>query len=209
MAEQDQEIVPVRRPMKDSFNPQDLDQPSCIACQPNIDGTCMLSPQLLNMVPHFNGESLKEDPYARIQEFFDICKTQHIRGLSADEIKLLLFPFSLKEDAKKWLCSLPTNSITAWGQLAKKLIKKMSDEEAIEMCEELAENSQQFYTRGCQAKRGAYAINANDGMKAEMAAMNKNIAALIKTLSTQSSQQALKSDKLEIQVGQLASAVNE
>ncbi|KAM2146453.1 hypothetical protein ACFX1Q_003312 [Malus domestica] len=129
MAEQDQEIVPVRRPMKDSFNPQDLDQPSCIACQPNIDGTCMLSPQLLNMVPHFNGESLKEDPYARIQEFFDICKTQHIRGLSADEIKLLLFPFSLKEDAKKWLCSLPTNSITAWGQLAKKLIKKVAHKE--------------------------------------------------------------------------------
>ncbi|KAM1005681.1 hypothetical protein PS1_002491 [Malus domestica] len=125
MAEQDQEIVPVRRPMKDSFNPQDLDQPSCIACQPNIDGTCMLSPQLLNMVPHFSGESLKEDPYARIQEFFNICKTQHIRGLSANEIKLLLFPFSLKEDAKKWLRSLPTNSITAWGQLAKKLIKKV------------------------------------------------------------------------------------
>ncbi|KAB2597095.1 hypothetical protein D8674_000015 [Pyrus ussuriensis x Pyrus communis] len=113
MVKQDREIVPVRRPMRDSFDPQDLDQPSCIAFQPNIDETCMLSPQLLNMLPHFNGESLKEDPYAHIQEFFDICKTQHIRGLNADEIKLLLFPFSSKGDAKMWLRSLPTNSITA------------------------------------------------------------------------------------------------
>ncbi|KAM2478672.1 hypothetical protein PS1_002487 [Malus domestica] len=132
------------------------------------------------------------------------------------------------------------------------MLMKMSDEETIEMCEELAENSQQYNTKGRQAKRGAYAVNANDGMQAEMAAMNKNIAALIKTLSPQSSQQALKFDghpnfsyanqrnvlnpsqgntqlqriapgfselkktsledsiaKLEIQVGQLASAVNE
>ncbi|KAM1240029.1 hypothetical protein ACFX2J_045393 [Malus domestica] len=44
MAEQDREIVPVRRLMRDSFDPQDLDRPSCIAFQPNIDGTCMLSP---------------------------------------------------------------------------------------------------------------------------------------------------------------------
>ncbi|XP_070661852.1 uncharacterized protein [Malus domestica] len=132
------------------------------------------------------------------------------------------------------------------------MLMKMSDEETIEMCEELVENSQQFNTKGRQAKRGAYAVNANDGMQVEMAAMNRNIAALIKTLSPQSSQQALKFDghpnfsyanqrnvlnpsqgntqlqgiapgfselkktsledsiaKLEIQVGQLASAVNE
>ncbi|KAM1559202.1 hypothetical protein TB2_002467 [Malus domestica] len=89
------------------------------------------------------------------------------------------------------------------------MLMKMSDEETIEMCEELAENSQQFNTKGRQAKRSAYAVNTNDGIQAEMAAMNKNIAALIKTLSPQSSQQALKFDKLEIQVGQLASAVNE
>ncbi|KAM1134478.1 hypothetical protein ACFX19_044302 [Malus domestica] len=100
MAEQDREIMLVKRPIRDSFDPQDLDQPSRIAFQPNIDGTCMLSPQLLNMLPHFNGESLKEDHYAHIQEFFDICKTQHIRGLSANKIKLLLFPFSLKRDVK-------------------------------------------------------------------------------------------------------------
>ncbi|KAM2700720.1 hypothetical protein EV2_002619 [Malus domestica] len=75
------------------------------------------------------------------------------------------------------------------------MLMKMSDEETIEMCEELVENSQQFNTKGRQAKRGAYAVNANDGMQVEMAAMNRNIAALIKTLSPQSSQQALKFDR--------------
>ncbi|KAM1664331.1 hypothetical protein ACFXTN_039870 [Malus domestica] len=62
------------------------------------------------------------------------------------------------------------------------------------MYEELVENSQQFNTRGRQAKRSAYAISGNNGLQVEMPSMNKNIEALIKTLSPQSSQQALKSN---------------
>ncbi|KAM1331060.1 hypothetical protein ACFX13_044374 [Malus domestica] len=71
---------------------------------------------------------------------------------------------------------------------------KMSHEEAIEMYEELVENSRQFNTRGRQTKRSAYAISGNDGLQVEMPSMNKNTEALIKTLSPQSSQQAFKSN---------------
>ncbi|KAM1007300.1 hypothetical protein ACFX13_003974 [Malus domestica] len=70
----------------------------------------------------------------------------------------------------------------------KGMLMKMSHEKAIEMYEELAENSQQFNIRGCQAKRSAYVISSNDGLQVEMASMNKNIEALIKTLSPKSSQ---------------------
>ncbi|KAB2631318.1 hypothetical protein D8674_008837 [Pyrus ussuriensis x Pyrus communis] len=72
------------------------------------------------------------------------------------------------------------------------MLMKMSDEEATGMYEELAENSQQFNTRGRQAKRGAYAINANDGIQAEMAAMK--YCSTNQALSPQSSQKASTSD---------------
>jgi hypothetical protein len=43
----------VRRPMKHAFIPQNLDQPSCIAYQPEVQGTFNLSPHILNTFTHF------------------------------------------------------------------------------------------------------------------------------------------------------------
>lgn len=114
---------PVRRPMKDSFVPQNLNQPSCIAYQPNVQGSFNLSPQLLNMVPHYRGTP-SEDPYLHIRDFFDLCKTQNIQSLTTEGIRLILFPFSLKDNAKLWLNSLAAGSITTWEQLATKFLKK-------------------------------------------------------------------------------------
>ena len=85
----------VRRPMKDSFVPQNLNQPSCIAYQPNVQGSFNLSPQLLNMVPHYRGTP-SEDPYLHIRDFFDLCKTQNIQSLTTEGIRLILFSFLLK-----------------------------------------------------------------------------------------------------------------
>lgn len=112
-----------RRPMKDSFVPQNLNQPSCIAYQPNVQGSFHLPPQLLNMVPHYRG-TLSEDPYLHIRDFFDLCKTQNIQGVTPEGIRLILFPFSLKDNAKLWLNSLAAGSITTWEQLATKFLKK-------------------------------------------------------------------------------------
>lgn len=65
---------------------------------------------LLNMVPHYRGTPT-EDPYLHIRDFFDLCKTQNINGLNAEGIRLILFPFSLKDNAKLWLNSLAAGSI--------------------------------------------------------------------------------------------------
>jgi hypothetical protein len=51
MAEVRVENPPERKPMKSSFIPQNLNQPSCIAFQPNVQSNFDLSP-LLHMVPH-------------------------------------------------------------------------------------------------------------------------------------------------------------
>jgi hypothetical protein len=80
MAELDMENPPERKPMKSSFIPQNLNQPSCIAFQPNVQSNFNLVPHLLNMVPHYKGTPT-EDPYLHIRNFFILCKMQNIYSL--------------------------------------------------------------------------------------------------------------------------------
>jgi hypothetical protein len=92
------ENPPERKPMKSSFIPQNLNQPSCIAFQPNVQNNFDLSP-MLNIVPHYRGTPM-EDPYLHIRDFFDLCKTQNVHGLKTEGFRLILFPFSLKDNAR-------------------------------------------------------------------------------------------------------------
>jgi len=123
MAEVRVENPPERKPMKSSFIPQNRNLPSCIAFQPNVQSNFNLSPDLLSTVPHYRGTPT-EDPYLQIRDFFDLCKTQNIHGLNAEGIRLILFPFSLKYNAKLWLNSLAAGSIHNWEELATKFLKK-------------------------------------------------------------------------------------
>jgi hypothetical protein len=54
-----------QKPMKSSFIPQNLNQPSCIAFQPNVQTNFNLSHYHFNMVPHYRGTPT-EDPYLHI-----------------------------------------------------------------------------------------------------------------------------------------------
>ena len=116
---------PMRRPMKHAFIPQNLDPPSCIAYQPKVQGTFNLSPHILNTLTHFKGTAT-EDPHLHLREFFDLCKTHNIQGITLEGIRLIVFPFSLKDNAKLWLNSLLTDSIHTWEELATKFLKKFS-----------------------------------------------------------------------------------
>ena len=62
--------------------------------RPNTIGNFTLTPQLLNMVPLYHGLHNK-DPYLHIQDFFELCTTQQIQGVTPKGIRLRLFPFSL------------------------------------------------------------------------------------------------------------------
>ena len=46
-------------------------------------------------------------------------------GVSDDAIRLLLFPFSLKDKSKHWLISEPSNSITSWDDLSNKFLARL------------------------------------------------------------------------------------
>ena len=111
------------KPLKSSFVPQGVAQPSCITFTPAAGTSFSLSPQLINSVPHFYGKP-NEDPNTHLREFYDLCRTQFPPGLTAEQLKLILFPFSLKDHAKWWLNSLPSDTIGTWDQLSTKFITK-------------------------------------------------------------------------------------
>ena len=65
-----------------------------------------------------------EDSNAHILNFLKVCDTVKYNGVSNDVIRLRLFPFSLKEKAKHWLISEPSDSITSWDDLLNKFLTR-------------------------------------------------------------------------------------
>ena len=74
-------------------------------------------------VNQFGGGAL-EDPHAHLMNFLHICATIKSNGVSNDAIRLLLFPFSLRDKARSWLHSLPPQSLTSWNQVAQSFLEK-------------------------------------------------------------------------------------
>lgn len=97
-------------PLKEHFAPTTYNSPSCIVL-PNV--AAEIKPSTLNLLSSFHGFA-NEDPFNHIDEFLTVCSTLKIQNFSTDALKLLLFPFSLKDKAKHWLSTLPAQSISSW-----------------------------------------------------------------------------------------------
>nr|GEW05282.1 hypothetical protein [Tanacetum cinerariifolium] len=55
---------------------------------------------LIAILPVFRGH---EKPYAHLREFFSIADTYQVNNTTKDGVRLRIFPFSLKDQAKAWL----------------------------------------------------------------------------------------------------------
>lgn len=77
-----------------------------------------LKPALISMVQHnqFSGSAM-ESPHTHIRNFLEYCNTMKFNGVSFDVIRLQMFPFSLRDDAKMRYHSLLAQYIDTWPQL--------------------------------------------------------------------------------------------
>ncbi|CAN6554745.1 unnamed protein product [Malus baccata var. baccata] len=111
-------------PLGDSLTAHTTNIPSCITYPAVEEGSIFeIKQHMLNILPTFHGLS-SDDPNMHIAEFLMGCKNILVRGFSAKSIKLRLFPYTLKDQARRWLLTLPSGSISTWAQLSEKFLNK-------------------------------------------------------------------------------------
>ncbi|KAI3518275.1 hypothetical protein L1887_06813 [Cichorium endivia] len=105
------------------FLPRDYDDSSPIYIPDNIDSQVEIRPQLIGILTQFRGYKI-DDPYNHLYEFIAIANANTPRNTDRDTFRLRLFSFTLKDKAKYWFTSLPSNSITSWEQLKAKFLQE-------------------------------------------------------------------------------------
>ncbi|XP_071699618.1 uncharacterized protein [Rutidosis leptorrhynchoides] len=92
--------------------------------QPTVNTNFEVKGQIFNMITHqcqFRGTP-KEDAFEHLQNFKSICNLFKIAQVEDTVIYLRVFPWSLKDDAKDWLESLPKGDIDSWTTMEDKFL---------------------------------------------------------------------------------------
>ncbi|XP_070040769.1 uncharacterized protein [Nicotiana tomentosiformis] len=150
-------------------------------------------------------EKMNEHPNNHLMDFEKIMNTFQYNGVSQDAVYLRAFPFTLKDDAKHWLQSLPNGSIRTWDEMSRKFLDKYfssaktgktlsnaagdtlmkkTPEEIVTILDELSEDANQWPSEVAERRRtmGVYQVDANTSMQVQLDAMAKEIRKL--TLSS-------------------------
>ncbi|XP_075097809.1 uncharacterized protein LOC142175136 [Nicotiana tabacum] len=100
---------PANRILRDYARPDRFNCESCVK-KPLVAAnnfeirTCLI--QTIQQSCIFTSD-LSEDPHSHLIDFLELVETAKYNGVPPEAIKLRLFPFSLKGEAKTWLRSLP------------------------------------------------------------------------------------------------------
>jgi len=89
------------RTLRDHMNPTRTSAPSCVVLPPDASHF-NFKPDIIQLLPTFHGLDLA-NPYLYLREFKEVCNTCNDLNCSMNTIRLKLFYFSLKHQAKTWL----------------------------------------------------------------------------------------------------------
>jgi hypothetical protein len=65
-----------------------------------------------------------EDPNLHLQAFIQLCQTFNMDGVTQDQMRARLFPFSLLRKALQWFHSQPAETVQDWNALMRAFIKE-------------------------------------------------------------------------------------
>ncbi|KAI5317795.1 hypothetical protein L3X38_037502 [Prunus dulcis] len=86
----------------------------------------------LNMLPSFYGLP-NEDPLTHIKDIFNVVSSFPLTGVTEEQLRMRVFPYTLKDKAKYWLNSLKPGSLMTWGAIQKKFLEKYFSTQKIDM----------------------------------------------------------------------------
>ncbi|XP_062100375.1 uncharacterized protein LOC133806271 [Humulus lupulus] len=78
---------------------------------------------MLQNVGQFSGMPT-EDPHLHLRLFIEVSDSFKLPGVTEDALRLKLFPYSLRDRARAWLNSLPSDSVSTWQELAERFLMK-------------------------------------------------------------------------------------
>jgi len=118
-------LIPQERPLRDYGRPTLGGAASSILCPIRGDQTYQTPVPLINLIQSraFAGGP-DEDPNAHLRDFVRLAETNKARGVHVDDLKLSLFPFSLKGEAQEWLYEHPAGYFTTWDGLATEFLEE-------------------------------------------------------------------------------------
>lgn len=94
---------PQPRSMRDYTAPKDYTAPTCLVLTP-ITQHFEIRPAIIQLLPNYYGKE-NENPYKHVKDFFNLCSTFNYIEVDIEQIRLRLFPFSLKDKAQDWFDS--------------------------------------------------------------------------------------------------------
>ncbi|KAL6140942.1 hypothetical protein ACLB2K_059234 [Fragaria x ananassa] len=108
-------------PMKEYTLPTISNHPSCIVLPPCVVAFHIKPRTIVNLSLFFGLQN--NESYLHLQEFNEACSTIQLLGIDEANLRLRLFPFSLKDKTKKWLYKLPLRSINTWEEMQRVFLK--------------------------------------------------------------------------------------
>ncbi|GKB63725.1 reverse transcriptase domain-containing protein [Tanacetum coccineum] len=99
--------------------------PNFAIIRPDVDDNFVMNSTHSKMIREskFDGY-LRADPHDHIREFLAICDMLKYGETKSEAVKLLMFPFSLCDDAKTWFNEINEESIISWEQMRRAFINK-------------------------------------------------------------------------------------
>ena len=77
---------------------------------------------VMSMLPIFHGKPF-EDPYRHVDKLSQVCEINQIHNVSADVMKMKLFPATLRDRAKDWFLKLG-KEFTSWTEMEEEFLRK-------------------------------------------------------------------------------------
>ena len=116
-----------QRIMEDFWRPILINEYSVVRQPPIEANNFELKPALITMVQQhqFIGHP-SEDPNEHLGRFLRMANTVKLNGVNPDDIKLQLFPFSLRDTVASWFESLQYGSISNREELVEAFMERFS-----------------------------------------------------------------------------------
>ena len=109
---------------------------------------------MINLLRKFHG-FLGKDPHKHIKEFHVVCFSMKPQGITEDQVKFRVFPFSLADSAKEWLYYLPSGNIDSWTSMKRCFLEKYFPtskattirKQICGICQEVGESLYEYWER--------------------------------------------------------------